>query len=64
MDFTVAEDCGVKMKESENGDNYKYFVRVLKHKQSMEHESDGFTNCSWCTWDNWKKIVKRLETCK
>ena len=26
----------------------------------MEHESDGDTNCNWCTWNNPQKIGKEV----
>ena len=27
----------------------------------MEHDSDGDTNCNWCTWNNPQMIVTRTR---
>ncbi len=31
----------------------------LRAEEAMEHEVDGDTDCSWCTWNNPQKIGKR-----
>ena len=42
----MSADHRVKLKESEKKD--KYFARKLK-KKTVEDESDGDTNCNWCS---------------
>ena len=44
VDFAALAVHRVKLKESEKTDKYLDFVRELK---TMEHESDGDTNCNW-----------------
>ena len=46
VDFAVPVDHRVKLKENEMRDNYLDLARELK----VEDESDGFTNCNWCSW--------------
>ena len=48
MDFTVPADHNEKLKESEKRDKYLDLARELK--KTLRHESDGDTNCQWCTW--------------
>ena len=43
MDFAVPADHGVKLKESEKREKYLDLTRELK--KTMEHKSDGDTNC-------------------
>ena len=45
VDFADPADHGVKLKESEKKDKYLELARELK-KKTMEHESDGVTNCN------------------
>ena len=40
----------VKLKESEKKDKYLDLARELK--KTVEHESDNYTNCNWCSWYN------------
>ena len=48
----------VKLKESKKKDKYLDLTRELK--KSMELESNGYTNCNWCSWYSHQKIG--LET--
>ena len=50
MGFAVPSDHWVKLKESEKRDEYLNLARELK--KAMKYESDGDTNCNWCTWNN------------
>ena len=43
MDFAVSADHREKAKESKKKDKYPDLTRELK--KTMEHESDGDTNC-------------------
>ena len=54
MDFAVPADHRVNLKESGKRDKYLDFASELK---SMEHESDGDTNCN-CSF----KRLEDLET--
>ena len=37
-------------------------ARELKKTQkTMEHESDGDTNCNWCTWNDHQRLGKGAE---
>ena len=47
MDLAVPAGHKVKLKESEKRD--KFLDRTRELKKTMEHESDGDTNCNWCT---------------
>ena len=47
VDFAVSADHKVKLKESEKRDKYLDLARELK--KLWERESDGDTNCNWCT---------------
>ena len=49
VDFAVLADHRVKSKESKKNDKFLDLVRELK-KKTVEHESDGDTNCNWCSW--------------
>ena len=46
MDFSVADDHRIKLKECEKKNNYLVLARELK--KTMEHEGDNYTNCDWC----------------
>ena len=45
LDLVVSADHWVKLKESEKKDKYLDLARELE--KTMEHESDGDTNCNW-----------------
>ena len=59
MNFAVLIENRVKIKESVKWEKYHDHARKLK--TTMKHESNGDTNCSWCTLNNLQKIDKRLE---
>ena len=48
MNFVVPVDHKVKLKEREKKDKYLNIASELK-KKTVEHESDGDTNCNWCS---------------
>ena len=48
IDFAVAADHRIKLKECEKRDKYLDLARELK--KTMEHEGDNYTNCDWCFW--------------
>ena len=56
MDFVVPADHGVELEESEKRDKYQDLAREIIIKKTVEHESDGDTNCNWCTWNNRETI--------
>ena len=43
------------MKECEKRDKYLDLARELK-KKTVEHESDDYTNCNWCSWCSHQRI--------
>ena len=47
-DFAVPTDHRAKLKESEKKDKYLEGIYTRELKITMEHESDGYTNCLWC----------------
>ena len=59
MDFTVSADHRVKLKESEEKDKYPDVARELK--KTVEHESNGYTNCHWCFWNSHQRFGKRIR---
>ena len=46
--FAAPADHRVKLKEWEKRDKYLVLSRELK--KNVEHESDDYTNCNWCSW--------------
>ena len=62
VDFGVPTDQRDKLKESEKKDKCQDNARELK--EYMEHDSDGDTNCNWCTWNNPQMIVTRTRRLK
>ena len=54
MDFAVPADHRIKLKEIEKKDKYLEFARELKI--TVEHESDGDTNCNWYSWYSHQRI--------
>ena len=56
-DFAVLGDHGVKLKENKKRDKYLDLARELK--KSVEHESDDYTNCNWCSWYSQQRIGTR-----
>ena len=53
--FAVPADLIVNLKESEKKDKCLDLARELK---KLEHESDGYTNCNWCSWYSHRMIIK------
>ena len=47
VDFALPADHRVKLKKTEKRDKYQDLARELK--KTVEHKSDGDTNCNWCT---------------
>ena len=43
----------VKLKESEKRDKY---LDLARKKKTVEHESDNYTNCNWCSWYSHQRI--------
>ena len=59
MDFVVPADYSERKRKSD-----KYLDQARKLKKSMEHESDGDTNCNWGTRYSHQRIgtgTGRLE---
>ena len=54
VDFAVPADHRVKLKENEKMDKYLDLARELK--KTVEHESDDYTNCNWCSWYSRQRI--------
>ena len=48
VDFAVAADYRIKLKECEKKD--KYLDLAIELKKTMKHEGDDYTNCDWCFW--------------
>ena len=44
----------MKLKECEKRDKYLGLTRELK--KNVEHESDNYTNCNWCSWYSHQRI--------
>ena len=55
MDFTISADHRVKLKENKKRNKYIDLARELK---SMEHESNGDTDCNWGVRENSQRIDK------
>ena len=56
VNFAVPADHRVNLKEIEKKDKYLDLARELK--KTVEHESDGDTNCNWCSWYSHQRIDK------
>ena len=54
VDFAVSANHRVKLKENEKKAMYLDLARELN--KTVEHESDGSTNCNWCSWYNQQRI--------
>ena len=57
------QHCGfychrVKLKEREKKDKYQDLAKELK--KTVEHESDIYTNCNWCSWCS-HHMIKRAK---
>ena len=62
VDFAVPADHGLKWKESEKKDKYLDLTRELK--KTVEHESDDYSSCNWCSWYSHQRFKKGLEGLK
>ena len=60
MNFAIPADHRVKLKESKKKDKYLDLARKLKKTTTMKHESDGDTNCKWCTRYSHQRIDTRI----
>ena len=59
VDFVVLADHWVKLKEREKKDKYLDLSRELK--KTVEHESDGDTNCKCTQGTVTKELVQSLD---
>ena len=59
-DFTVPADHSLKLKENEKISIWT-FGPSLRIEKTVEHESDDYTKCNWCSWCYTKWLVQRLE---
>ena len=57
VDSVVSADHRGKIKENEK----KRLIHksCQRTKEAMEHESDGYTNCNWCTWNDPQRFCKK-----
>ena len=53
VDFAVPADHRVKLKENEKKDKN---LDIARERKSLEHESDGDSNCNWCSSYNHQNI--------
>ena len=58
MDFAIQADHKVKIKD---GVKIEKYLDLGREQKTVEHESDGDTNWSWCARNNPQKPGKRLE---
>ena len=59
LNFAVPADHRVKLKECEKND--KYLDLAWEWKKPVDHESDGYTNCNWCSWYNHQRTGTKTE---
>ena len=50
-------DHRVKLKEYKKRDKYLNLAKGLE--KTMDHESDDYTNCNWCSWYSHQRIGTR-----
>ena len=60
MDFTVAADHRLKVKENKKKDKYLDLARKLK-KNTMEHENNSYPNCRWCSGYSHQRFGKKTR---
>ena len=58
MDFAVPAEPRVKLKEREKKDKY---LDLAKKFKTVEHESNGYTNCRWCSWYSHQRFGKKTR---
>ena len=56
VDFAAPANHKVKLKECEKRDKYFNLAREFK---KLEHKSDNYINCNWCSWYSHQKIGTR-----
>ena len=59
VDFAVPEDYRLKLKESKKRDKYHDLARQLK--KTVQHKSDLYSTCNWCSWYSHQRIVIRAR---
>ena len=59
MDFAVSADHRENFFFKSEEKTNPFFAREVK--KAMEHESDGNTNYSWCTWNGLQGFRKKSE---
>ena len=59
VEFAVLVDHRVKLKESKKRDKYLDLARELK--KIVEHDSDDYINCNWCSWYSHQRINTRTQ---
>ena len=47
---------GLKIKGNERKKNSTW--TLSENSKTLEHESDGDTNCNWCTWNDCQRLGK------
>ena len=57
VDFTVPVDPRIKVKVKRRI-NTRTLLGNWKNKQTVEHESDVYANCNWCSWYSRRRIIK------
>ena len=58
MVFAVPADHRVKLKENTNKDKYLDLAKELK--KTVEHTSDNYTSCDWCSWYSYERVLKGI----
>ena len=53
MDFAFSADTKVKNEKNEKRNKY---LDLAREQETMEHESDGDTNCNWYTRSSHQRI--------
>ena len=61
MDFAAPADYKITLKEGEKWGKYLDIARELKKRNTVEQESNGYTNCSWCFATVAKGLLKWPE---
>ena len=56
VDFTLSDDHKVKLKQSE--EKNKFLDLARESKKNVEHESDSYINCNWCSTLSHQRIYK------
>ena len=59
VDSAVPADPRIKRKECKKRDKYLNLGRELK--KTVEHESNDYTNCNWCSWHSHQRISTKIR---